>query len=71
MLDRRAFRDDNPCGGRKTGGRRYNGNGDGEKNEVATIAKNWWCAPRGLGAQAGMPVLLEGNSERNEVAMER
>jgi len=29
------------------------------------IAKNWWRRRMGIGAQAGMPVLLNGNGERS------
>jgi hypothetical protein len=36
-------------------------NGDGKKNDVATVAKYWWACRVGLGAQAGLPVLLNGN----------
>jgi hypothetical protein len=40
---------------------RYGRNGKGE-NVVATIAKYWWRCRVGIGAQAGVPVLLEGKS---------
>ncbi len=34
-------------------------NGNGE-NEVAMVAKHWCTCGVGLGAQAGLPVLLKG-----------
>ena len=37
--------------------------GDDEKNEVAMVAKYWGECRVGLGAQAGMPVLLKGDGE--------
>jgi len=38
------------------------------ENEVATVAKHLIMCRMGLGAQAGMPVLLKTNCEENEVA---
>jgi hypothetical protein len=39
----------------------YGRQGNGE-NDVATVSKYWWRLPRGIGAQAGVLVLLEGES---------